>query len=139
VGGAASTLHEVWRRFGWKTLRQKVGRRIAGRDGTSDYKHDAMIFATWMDFSRAELQASRLLHETYAGELDLRSITWFLPEFENPYYGGIYTLLRFADHFKRLKGVRNQFAILGNVDEIAAAFPGGRPVRLFTLASISLN
>jgi glycosyltransferase involved in cell wall biosynthesis len=133
--------YEVWRRFGWKTLRQKVGRRIAGRDGTSDYKHDANIFATWMDFSQAELQASRLPHETYAGELDLRSITWFLPEFENPYYGGIYTLLRFADHFKRLKGVRNQFAILGNVDDqqiaekIAASFPSlaGEPVRHYTL------
>jgi len=133
--------YDIWHRLGWKILRQKIGRRIAGKDTASDYKHEANIFATWMDFSPDELQESRALHQTYPGDLDLRSITWFLPEFENPYYGGIFTLLRFADYFKRVKGVRHQFAILGNVDDqqmaakIADCFPSlaGESVRHFSL------
>ncbi len=133
--------YDTWKRLGWKVLRQKIGRRIYGGDGINDYRHEAMIFATWMDFSRAEVETSRKLHETYSGDLDIRSITWFLPEFENPYYGGIYTLLRFADTFKRTKGIRNHFAILGNVDDqqvarkIAESFPAlaGEPVTHFTL------
>jgi glycosyltransferase involved in cell wall biosynthesis len=133
--------YRTWKRLGWKVLRQKIGRRIYGGDALNDYRHEAMIFATWMDFSQAEVEKSRRLHEIYAGDLDIRSITWFLPEFENPYYGGIYTLLRFADTFKRTKGIRNHFAILGDVDDqivaarIAESFPSlaGEPVSHFTL------
>jgi glycosyltransferase involved in cell wall biosynthesis len=133
--------YDIWKRLGWKVLRQKIGRRISGGDGSSDYRHEAMIFATWMDFSQADINTSRKLHEIYAGNLDIGSITWFLPEFENPYYGGIYTLLRFADYFKRNRGIQNHFAILGNIDDqklagkIAEAFPSlaGDPVRHFTL------
>ncbi len=133
--------YDTWKRLGWKVLRQKIGRRISGGDGLSDYRHEAMIFATWMDFSQEEINLSRKLHQIYTGDLNIRSITWFLPEFENPYYGGIYTLLRFADYFKRTKGIHNQFAILGNINDqqlagkIAEIFPAldGDPVRHFTL------
>lgn len=133
--------YDTWKRLGWKVLRQKIGRRIYGGDSLNDYRHEAMIFATWMDFSQAEVESSRKLHETYSGDLEIRSLTWFLPEFENPYYGGIYTLLRFADTFKRTKGIRNHFAILGNIEDqqiagkIAESFPAlaGEPVTHFTL------
>lgn len=133
--------YEVLHRFGWKAFRQKLGQRIAGGDSAGDYKHQAAIFATWMDFSPAELKASQLVHAANAEELNIRSLTWFLPEFDNLYYGGIYTLLRFADYFKRNKGVHNQFVILGNVDDqhvaarIASSFPAldGDPVYHVTL------
>lgn len=133
--------YDIWKRFGWKVLRRKIGRRISGEGAWSDYGQEAMIFATWMDFSQQDIQASQNLHEIYPGELDFRSITWFLPEFENPYYGGIYTLLRFADYFKRVKGIENHFAILGNLlddqaaEKIGQSFPSlaGEPVRHFNL------
>lgn len=56
-------------------------------------------------------------------------MTWFIPDFHHAFYGGIFTILRFADHFKRLHGVRSQFALIGTMDarviadRIGNAFP----------------
>jgi glycosyltransferase involved in cell wall biosynthesis len=38
------------------------------------------------------------------------SVTWFIPNIETPYYGGLHTALRLADLLARTRGVRNRFA-----------------------------
>lgn len=114
---------------GWNGILYSAGRRLFPNVFRSPYIHDAMIFASWMDFSNEDALASRQVHAGYPGELPIRSLTWFLPEFQNPFYGGVYTLLRFADYFKRTHGVENRFLILGNVvpeeirPRLAQAFP----------------
>ena len=40
---------------------------------------------------------------------EIRSVLWFLPYFHHVYFGGVHTLLRFADHFARKHGVENRF------------------------------
>ena len=43
------------------------------------------------------------------GPIEIRTVLWFLPFFHHVYFGGMHTLLRFADHFARVHGVRNRF------------------------------
>jgi GT2 family glycosyltransferase/glycosyltransferase involved in cell wall biosynthesis len=59
----------------------------------------------------------------------VRSVNWFLPDIDNPFYGGINTALRIADHLAREHEVVNQFVLLAPPNEpyvrsaIEAAFP----------------
>jgi glycosyltransferase involved in cell wall biosynthesis len=59
----------------------------------------------------------------------LQRMLWVLPGFEVPFYGGVYTILRAADHLRRVHGVANTFAIMTRDSEtvmsarIARAFP----------------
>ncbi len=48
-----------------------------------------------------------------AGSRVPRRLTWFLPFFDHP-FGGVHTLLRFADEWRRNHGVENQFVIYDN-------------------------
>ena len=71
------------------------------------------------DFSLQDIDSSLLLHRIYKEPLDLKRIIWFLPGINNPFWGGIHTVLRFAAFFKERYGVENCFAITGNYPEIA--------------------
>ncbi len=42
-----------------------------------------------------------------------KQITWFLPYFDHP-FGGIHTVLRFADAWQRMHGVENQLVVYDN-------------------------
>lgn len=59
----------------------------------------------------------------------LRRMLWVVPGFEVPFYGGIHTILRVADHLRRAHGVEAAFAALKAEDgaaisaRIARAFP----------------
>ena len=44
---------------------------------------------------------------------------WFIPDFQNGFYGGVHTILRFADYFRRAHGVRTTFAVLGHAHPAA--------------------
>ena len=137
----ARRAYEVLNQQGWSVLGQKIIKRLSAQETWSGYSQEAKIFATWLDFSPQDLEASQALHQRYTGHLDISSLTWFLPEFQHPYYGGIYTLLRFADYYKRQKGTDHQFCILGNMDtdlaaeKIAESFPNlaGSPIHRLNL------
>lgn len=88
-----------------------------------DYDLDAAVLA---DNERTLLQ----WEQSDGGPI--RSIQWFLPWFHLVYGGGIYTVLRFADHFARRHGVHNRFCVYDRTSErdardvaakVAAAFP----------------
>lgn len=72
-------------------------------------------------------QSRRLQSQPKTGQL--RTITWFMPEFSHAFYGGIHTILRFADGFLRRHGVHSNFCIVGEASplsvqrSIATAFP----------------
>ncbi len=59
----------------------------------------------------------------------LRRMLWIVPEFATPYYGGIHTILRAADHLQRMHGVEQCFVVQGCEEtgaiagRIAQAFP----------------
>jgi glycosyltransferase involved in cell wall biosynthesis len=110
-----------------------------GQASWSGYINEALMMSSWMDFSGRDLAASRKVHAENPGELDLRTMTWFLPEFQHAYYGGIYTLLRFAEFLTREHDLSHRFMLLGRTDpalsaeKISASFPklSGFPVDNF--------
>jgi glycosyltransferase involved in cell wall biosynthesis len=125
----ARRAYTVWKEAGWSGLRRKLVKRLFQPGMWAGYQQEASEFAAWFDFSEADLLASRQIQEANAGPLDIRSITWLLPEFQHAYYGGVYTLLRFASTLKDRKGIAHQFALLGTMDpdeageKIARSFP----------------
>ncbi len=78
------------------------------------YSYDANIIASWLDFSPELLAQSRQVQMAHRENLEVNSITWFLPGFDHAFYGGIHTILRFAAYFQQ-KGVNNRFVIINPV------------------------
>jgi hypothetical protein len=121
--------YDVWRYDGLRALGSKIVKKFSQESYWAGYSREARAFASWLDYNQQDKERSQQVHIDNPGKLDIRTITWFLPEFQHPYFGGVYTLLRFADYLKRTKGVEHRFMILGSMDEnlvaqkIASSFP----------------
>jgi glycosyltransferase involved in cell wall biosynthesis len=69
------------------------------------------------------------LHAANAEPFAVRTVNWFLPDIDSPFYGGINTALRIANTLARDHGVENRFVVIGAGPEgffrsaLAAAFP----------------
>jgi len=107
-----------------------VGRPlIPGKQGVEKMEDEATILAETCQLMPGEVEATRLLHAVNQAPFEIRSINWFIPDFESPFYGGIHTILRFADQFKQTFGVSSRFVVMGSGPEqyirsgIAAAYP----------------
>lgn len=73
-----------------------------------------------LDFSVQELEQNRkLMSEFEKKKPEIKSINWFIPYFLHAYYGGIYTIFRFADYFVREKGLTTRLVLYDNpyIDE----------------------
>lgn len=85
------------------------------------------------DITPRDLAAmAELLKAQEAAEtLDIRTVQWFLPFFHHPYFAGVYTILRVADHLARVHGVESRFCIYdvppAPVPEIARKIGGAFP------------
>lgn len=86
-------------------------------------------FVRRFDFSKRDLDASQELMDLHRGSLDIKRVIWFIPSFEHAFWGGIYTIFRFAAYFKEAQGVRNSFVVIDDTSKekitsaIAEAFP----------------
>ena len=95
----------------------------------SDYFKEATSMTHWFDVAYSEIEESRRIQATHLGRLDIKSVSWFIPEFHNPYYGGMFTILRFANYLKTKYGISQQFLLTSSLDEksiqnrISEAFP----------------
>jgi len=69
---------------------------------------EPFVLAEWCDYTEADLRAHRQVMDEFARlrSFTPRSINWLVPNFRNIFRGGIYTLIRFADYFRRTKGVQ---------------------------------
>jgi glycosyltransferase involved in cell wall biosynthesis len=65
------------------------------------------------DYTEADLAANAAVLDAYAqaSSADLRTIQWFVPWVPTVFLGGVYTILRFAAHFRREHGVESRFCI----------------------------
>ncbi len=103
-------------------------RQSSGAQVGPNYSTESQVLVEIFDFVPAQVERSKRL-QTKPGKGQLESITWFLPEFNNAFYGGVHTLLRFADGFWRSHKLRSTFCTLGRIPErrvraqVAAAFP----------------
>jgi glycosyltransferase involved in cell wall biosynthesis len=75
---------------------------------------------------RGRVQAA---HRRNRARSEVRTINWFVPDIDSPYYGGINTALRTADQLAREHGVENRFVAVTTPNEpfirsaLEAAFP----------------
>jgi len=125
---------------GVKGIKTALAKKILAHQGVTTmwqaYQSEAFALAEQFDFSTEDLARSRQVQAENRGDLEIKSLTWFIPDFHHAYYGGMYTILRFADYLARQKGVANQFALVGSfgekiiADRIGEAFPAlkGTPV-----------
>ena len=106
-------------------LGKALGRSFAAFRQRDDGAETRRMAATCRAPSAA-IAANRALA---SGRIDVRTVNWFFPDIDSPFYGGINTALRIADQLARQHGVDNRFVLWSVPHEpfirsaIAAAFP----------------
>lgn len=111
-----------------ETVGPILGRDFAPFRQTST-RHESDMLARSCRADEQLVESVRTLHAATAGRVDVRTINWYFPDIDSPFYGGINTALRIADHLQRTRGVRNSFIIQGDPNPeffrsaLAAAFP----------------
>jgi O-antigen biosynthesis protein len=85
------------------------------------------------DLDPAELAANARVLADFAAadELDVGTLHWFIPAFDNATVGGIQTILRFADHVRRRHGVASSFSLFDTEDAGTARAVAGRMATAF--------
>jgi GT2 family glycosyltransferase/glycosyltransferase involved in cell wall biosynthesis len=114
------------------TPQQRVSLPLGRKFATFRQKSDASESRMLADMCRAlpsDEQDTQALHERNAEPFDVRTINWYIPDIDSPFYGGINSALRIADHLARTQGVENRFVVWGSPPDyfvrsaLAAAFP----------------
>jgi O-antigen biosynthesis protein len=96
---------------------------------TSEYFKEAVNFTQWYDVGYRDIEESQKIHDIHPGKLDIKSVSWFIPVFQNPFYGGIFTIFRFANYLKNHYGISQQFLLTSSLDDskiknmLSEAFP----------------
>ena len=135
-GGQTATpadgVRQSWLQMPWsgaKRAQRTLGRGVA-KPGANTYAADALILARVTGCTLEDLHAQQQYPERVGRGPGAGWCNWYLPSFENPYYGGVMTILRFADFLQRTRGIRQRFLICGQADtglmreRIAQVFPG---------------
>ncbi|MEO7803579.1 MAG: glycosyltransferase [Actinomycetota bacterium] len=99
-----------------ETVSGIIGRQLTPST-PSNSRSDSTAFAQWFQVNESQIADVAALHGQTSGRHEVTSINWFIPDFESPFYGGIHTIFRFADHFKRQYGVKSRFVVLGTGPE----------------------
>ncbi|MCZ2822333.1 glycosyltransferase [Modestobacter sp. VKM Ac-2977] len=104
-----------------------------GRDFTAfRQSSDAAESRMLADMCRAlpsDVAAVDALHAQNAEPFRVRTVNWFIPDIDSPFYGGINSALRIADELARNHGVENRFVVWGSPPDhfvrsaLSAAFP----------------
>jgi O-antigen biosynthesis protein len=91
---------------------------------------EAVMLATTFRATDDDANAVRASHAAHRAPHAPKTVNWFLPDMDSPFYGGVNTVLRLADHLARTSGVESRFVFWSAPNEpffrsaIAAAFPG---------------
>ncbi|WP_419928324.1 glycosyltransferase [Candidatus Poriferisocius sp.] len=73
---------------------------------------DAHALATVCIADRSLTEKVSRGHRAVQGRREVRSVNWFVPEFQHPFYGGIHTVFRLADHLATNHGIENRFMVV---------------------------
>lgn len=96
----------------------------------SGYSADAIQLARHVGCNYWALRQPQQHPERVAPEMVARACNWYIPPFDNPFYGGIMTILRLANHLLANYGIRQRFLVCGAADpraihaHLQKAFPG---------------
>ena len=86
---------------------------------TRPHTEEEMLTACF-DCSAEQFKRLRASNEIQALR-PVSRVLWFIPAFEVPFYGGIYTILRFCDSWRRQHNVEILFAICGVAEPLVMA------------------
>lgn len=106
------------------------------------YTRDALALAQWVDCDSAAIASVQQHPDRVAPSISNRVCNWYLPPFDNPFYGGIMTILRLAAYLQDTDCVRQRFLICGSCDtamtasKIAQAFPSLAGIEVRALNSV---
>ncbi|MBE0425222.1 MAG: hypothetical protein IBX72_01060 [Nitrospirae bacterium] len=76
---------------------------------------DALNLIAALDFSLDDLEHNRQIISGFEKKrIEIKSINWFIPYFLHAYYGGIYTIFRFANFFATEKGIKTRLVLYDN-------------------------
>ncbi len=90
---------------------------------------EAEMLASTFRVVDADARSVDALHRAHAAPAAPRTINWFLPDIDSPFYGGVNTVLRLASYLARNHDVENRFVFWAAPNEpyfrsaISAAFP----------------
>jgi len=129
-----STVSSVpqWRRPHEPSQRERAGRHIHRQLEVFRQKSDAAesrLLAEACRITEPQIAGITASHEATGGRRDVRTVNWFIPDIDSPFYGGINTALRIADRLTRVHGVRHRFVVWGSPPDhyvrsaITAAYP----------------
>ena len=75
------------------------------------------LIVKWFDCSKEQFEDLRVQNDATTGFRAVKRVLWFIPVFEVPFYGGIFTILRLCDYWCREKSVEVFFAVCGVADQ----------------------
>lgn len=94
-----------------------LDRDLVPKSAPHDSTGEAIGFTRILEARDEEIIAVQHLHVESHGNEEVTSINWFVPDFESPFYGGIHTVFRFANHFLEQFGVKSRFVVIGTGPE----------------------
>jgi len=106
---------------------------LLGRDFSVFRQRADEAESIWLsDTCRADddlVDSVRRLHARTRGRAEPASINWFFPDIDSPFYGGLNTALRIADHLARHHEIAQRFVVMASPNPeyfrsaLQAAFP----------------
>jgi len=121
---------------------QSLGRPFRSSAQKSTISEDARALWPLANASAAEVSAVHATHHAVSGKRLVKTINWFLPEFDMPFFGGVNTTLRIAAKLARDHGVVNRFIVMGEPaseffsSAIAAAFSELRDCEVISYSGV---
>ncbi|WP_369140001.1 rhamnosyltransferase WsaF family glycosyltransferase [Modestobacter versicolor] len=121
-----------WRRPHEPSQRERAGRHIHRQLEVFRQRSDAQesrLLAEACRITEDQVATIAAGHAATGGPRPVRSVNWFIPDIDSPFYGGINTALRIADLLTREHGVRHRFVVWGSPPDhyvrsaLAAAYP----------------
>ena len=117
-----------------------LGRRLSIWHSQDDLAQAAQL-ASRCRIDPAEVDAVKAQHQARSAPAAPRTVNWFIPGIDSPFYGGINTALRLATKLAADHAVENRFVVCGLGPEefirsgMAAAFPGLTSAPIFIAES----
>lgn len=104
------------------------------------YASDALALASMFDFTKEDIdENAKIVNTIYTGEV--KSMVWFLQEFDYVFYAGLYTIFRTASYLQRKHGFEHTFVFVANtpakvmMERIGAGFPELQNCRAYSITS----
>jgi O-antigen biosynthesis protein len=90
-----------------------------------DYNAEARGTTSNFDFTPALVKESKQ-RCAESPPRQLRSMAWYVPDFDNPFYGGLMTIFRVADYALRVHGITQTIVVVNGSDASVYAHHIGR-------------